>query len=401
MFFRFLPERWRQFLRPNLSEFTEWFSSFEGIVVILILRLPVWSYGLFAFAFYWGVPLVICFIEGTLFSIESAVNIESRFPNVLSMHSIIDSVRAEQEISNGTAYLNDLTHLFFSILLIPGGYLAGLILRTIRPVMDKLNKDNILAKDRLSQLQLYHRFRRIATSWPSRLVSFAFGMIALIVFISISQSPEFTTWWGNSIHGIAGYYFSVIVGLVIFAGTMALTNLVFISIFLVKVIPGGFNLNLFHPDGCNGLSPLGKVIFVYWLFAVFLGSEMFITVYFGYFGLERLFFVWILVVMGLVAIPIIALLPLLYSLRSLQEIRVNKLNKISPILNELLKEVEDHIEGRDYEQALKKSNLINEFKEIHSFVFQMNVFPFNPRALALVSVIYAVQVLFTVYQLVS
>jgi hypothetical protein len=161
------------------------------------------------------------------------------------------------------------------------------------------------------------------------------------------------------------------------------------------------DLRPFHPDGCNGLAPLGKQIFLLWSNALVGGLAIYVTLRFGYLGVERTPIVWILAIIGTMIIPAIAVVPLFASLRAVKKVQQKYLNHLGVFLNDRLQLADGAIQNGNLDEADKFIGQLENAKKLFEIYKTANVWPFNTRALTLIVLINAVQIVLTAKQLLS
>ena len=128
---------------------------------------------------------------------------------------------------------------------------------------------------------------------------------------------------------------------------------------------------------------------------------VFIVLFYGYLGIENTYFTNLIIGLFSLTIPVIAIYPLLISLREISKVKKKKLRIFGNVLNNSLKDIE--IDYTISSISNHKGQITNflEIQQIYNIINNMNVFPFNPKALASVVFIYAFQVILTIYKLIT
>lgn len=172
------------------------------------------------------------------------------------------------------------------------------------------------------------------------------------------------------------------------------------SMMLAGLFKQGLHLRPFHADGCNGLRPVGSLIFFLWVFALVLAASIFVAMGVGYLGLEQTPLAWALALFAMLTIPFAAIVPLHACVNAILRARTTELGRLEPLLD---------AQYRTSLLALNKSQ--NDTKAgverystaqaMHTTLKDMNIWPFDPRALSVVVLAYAAQVLITLHEFVG
>jgi hypothetical protein len=248
---------------------------------------------------------------------------------------------------------------------------------------------------------MYDKERKNANHFILQLVPLIITIPMGFAFYQFFASPNYQYWWGNISNGYQGLYFMGAQMVMIYYGSRVLILLSFNTKLLFDILKGGIKPKIFHYDKSNGLGSLGELIILKWLVAIFIILTIFIVLYFGYLNVENTIEVKLLVSIGSLVIPVIAILPLLKALNEISKVQRDRLKIIGPLLNEKLDIIQGAIVKHDYEETDKQVKSFNEIEAIFCVITKMNVFPFNPRALAFVVTVYAFQIGITIYQLVN
>jgi hypothetical protein len=111
---------------PIDRHFPSWPKSLLFEIFVTRLSPPVWVVWLGAFIFYWGIPLCLATLDHSLVTSDQfkSINAEARSP--LNLPLLSQWIVGNQTTTLKQAYLADLTHFLFSILLASAG-VAGLL----------------------------------------------------------------------------------------------------------------------------------------------------------------------------------------------------------------------------------------------------------------------------------
>lgn len=363
-------------------------------LIIFRFRLGPWLVGLLIFTGYWGLPAVLAAFSGTLVTRESIAALMADLPAPLLQLGVHQALLDAQKLQTGLAYLNDSSHFVFAALLSLGGAAAALILARIHSTVGALSADGILSDDSLT-LKTYRRFHGAANHWFARVASLVLAGLTGVLFVSFHFAEAYSYWWGHHQHGLAGYLFAVITAGMVYFGTQTMVLTSFGSVMFAGLLRNPVSFRPFHPDGANGLAPLGRLIMLFWILAVVLGAEICVTLFLGYLGIERLPLVWVLAVAGMTATPALAIVPLYASLRTVHRARAAEVGHFEPLLNTMLARARKLVIEKRYEEAAVALSTLGDMQGVHEALTTLNVWPFNPRALAFVLAIYAVQLVLT------
>ncbi|MDB5282171.1 MAG: hypothetical protein JWO06_1246 [Bacteroidota bacterium] len=371
-------------METNLTESVEaelpsWWDNYFWKIAKEYFKNKIFLFGFIIFAGYWFLPLLVgC---------------------ICSVHTIGDTMKDIHEF--GHLYLSDHTHLFFSLTVSAGGMLCLIILNKIPTSISILINEEVLTAPSETIKSLYLQERKNAHTLFLQLCSALLVIPTGFAFFKFFYLPKYSFWWGNSAHGYQGIYFMLIAMLMVYYGTRVLVLLSFNTKFLYDVLKLGIKPKIFHSDNSNGLSALGNIIILKWLLAICIILAILILLFFGYLNFENTIETKILVSICSLAIPIIAILPLLKSLREISKTQKERLKIFGKFLNEKLDSIQTLLIQGDIANVEDQVKNFNEMQQVFNTIAKMNVFPFNPRALAFVIFIYAFQIGLTIYQLVN
>lgn len=366
--------------------------------------LPSYAMSILLFAGYWFLPMVISAWDGTLLNVKAVDRLATFLQVVGSPAFIVEWVRktASYHAQNqllSQPYLTDLTHFLFAVVIGCGAWLGTATLRNFDRAVTQLSADGIPQGDATAASNIYRQYRRQAFRTGNIVLCAVLAACTFALFVYLHRAEEYAYWWGSHKHGIAGFVFAVMVGAMVFSLVWGSLLLVFGSLMLARIISMPIELRSFHADGCNGLEPLGRQIFLLWSNALIGGLAIYVTLRSGYLGVERTPIVWILAMIGTLTIPAIAIVPLLASLRAVKKVQQQYLQHLGIFLNRRLQQADAAIQSDNLGEAEKIIGQLDSVRKLFEIYKTANVWPFNSRALTVIVVINAVQIALTAKQL--
>jgi len=377
------------------GELLPWCNGLFFRIALDRLGVRPWLLGLLAFSGYWLLPAAFASFSGTLLTREALAAIVSGLPSFVQRLGWHQALLDGQRIQTGLAYLNDRSHFVFAALLLPGGMIAAAILTRIHVTVAALRDDGILRDDYTLIRETYERYRRIANHPLFRIAAFVLASITALVFLGFRSGEAYVAWWGHRQYGPGGLVFAAIEAVMVYFGTQTMVLTALASAMFAKLLTGPIAFRPFHPDGANGLAPLGRMIMLLWMLALTLGGEICVALFLGYLGIEKMPLTWLLALAGLAAIPALAIAPLYASLRAIHRARVARLGRLEPLLNSMLESAESRVAEGRYAEAAETLATLGDVQGVHESFASLNVWPFNPRALAGVVAAYAIQLVLT------
>src|SRR5262249_15598079 len=194
-------------------------------------------------------------------------------------------------------------------------------------------RDGLLISDGSAAKTHYADYRRFANSWLLRALSLVLALASGFIFYHFYRYPQFAYWWGNAQSGYAGAVFIGTVSIMVYCGTQGILLTTVASAMFTRVFLEPLQLRPFHPDGANGLLPLGNMIMRFWVLALLLGTAIWITLFLGYLDLEKTFIAWALAVIAFASIPAIALAPLIASMRAVAKAQLQLVGPFERVLD--------------------------------------------------------------------
>jgi hypothetical protein len=408
------PRRWLDLVLPgriesrraatDLGLFAPWSDKILIRTFLYDLNLQPWAIALLA-GIYWLAPLSFAAWDRTLLRSDDAVRLIAALtdfglpPNV--SNALVRVPFGDGVAANALPYLRDITHLLFTVVLCFGAAICAMTLKGFNRTIAELHKRGIpRAKAALVQ-RIYNAYRGHAFAPRYVVMSALFAAIAACLFIYFHRWSAHTEWWGHSTYGIAGLVFAPMVGLMVFGFVWGAVLLMHGSLMLARVMSLPVELKPFHRDGCNGLGPLGRQIFLLWWNAFFGSAAIYVTLKYGYLGVEHTPVVWALAMIGTLTVPVIAVLPLLASLRSVKKAQNAAIDRLSTFLDDHLGAAGAAVKAGDLTEAGRIVSEIGEARNLFEIYKTTNVWPFNPKALTFIVAATAVQVLLTTHQVLS
>ncbi|HNV88931.1 MAG TPA: hypothetical protein PKL53_08225, partial [Methylotenera sp.] len=233
------------------------------------------------------------------------------------------------------------------------------------------------------------------------LPSVLFTTPTLYFFLHITFLDGNNIWWGNIEYGYSGIYFSIIVSLMVFFGVYYTLHLLIVSFLCGKIMETEVSLRPFHEDGCNGLESLGLFILYLWGFAISLAAAIFVTLKFGYMGVEKQMYIWILSLMAVFCIPIIAIYPLYKSIVSAYTYRRNRLAKLEKRISTSIEKLDNNINKMTNKEFIEESDIYEKLMVLHKSIHEMNLWPFDVKVLISAIFVYILQALLIAKEVVS
>lgn len=392
--------------RIDADEIPPWSYNYFLDFLLYRLKAPTVMLPAAVALFYWGVSFVLSLFDGTTINAVTANGLATTcadLPISGFIKSLVSEFARHQKLSGAHAlpYLNDMTHLAFTLVISIGALSAMLTMKNFNLTVLRLLREDTPAWNLRFTGYVYRRFRDKAFRRRYILLCAVMGALASILFSYLCMSAKYEYWWGSGKNGIAGFAFAAIVGAMVFSGLWVALLLVFGSLMLARLLKSPLPLRPFHRDGCNGLSPLGRQIFLLWCSALCGGMAIVVALYFGYLDIQKNPLVWLLAVIGTVCIPVLAVIPLYAALRAIRRTQDVSLEHLGSILNHNLSIADLAVRNKDFATADKAIADLNELKGIFDIIKSANVWPFNPKALTFIVVINGIQIALTLKQVTS
>jgi len=276
-----------------------------------------------------------------------------------------------------------------------GGLVSLRIFKQIPITVTELQRDHLPNVDNEFSKHNFARYRCFGNHWTTRCASLVLALLAFLVFIETYTGDNCSFWWGCAIYGRAGLLFSFIVFLMMYYGTQILFLTAAASLMIAKLFSLEMQLRPFHADGCNGLRPVGKLLFLLWLISILLAAAVFVAMGIGYIGIEKTPIGWTFAMLATSTIPLIAIVPLFSVVRATQRARDKHLEKLEPLLDSALSSVVESRDNPSGKRPPSHSCKFENLRAVHGLLKDLNIWPFNPRALTMVMAIYAAQFLLT------
>jgi hypothetical protein len=370
-----------------------------GIALRQLYRLPSGLVALAAFAAYWGIPAIIAAWDGTFLAATMPQASSDGMAALLGLEWFGTLILHDPATTGTLNYLGDRSHLLFSILL---GLEAGValeILRRLDKAMTTLRRAQLPTPDGRYPSANYALLRRLANHPLLRVVSLLLAAGIFGVFLYFCRSADYAFWWGSTSHGVAGLAFAAIQFAMVYFATQAIFLVAAGALMLARLFLNGLTLRPFHPDGCNGLAPVGTLIFLLWVFALLLAGAVFVATVLGYLGLETSRVFWVLAFIATLSVPLAAIAPLAATVIAVNRASRQQLQQLEPALDDLFAESLSAV--RRGENADAAGDRLGKLQAMHDVLANVNVWPFNPKALTAAIGASAVQTLLTLNEIVG
>lgn len=355
---------------------------------------------------YWVLPLSVSAWDGTLLSGARIDTVVGELTDLGWPSGIVEGVRRFGETQKLQArdtlpYLQDFTHFVFALTLSLGALVSAVTIRGFNRTVALLASDEIPHADLRQISDIYQQYRKKAFRRRYMLLCGVLGAGAFVLFLYLYASPHYDYWWGSRQHGAAGLLFAVIVGGMVFCALWGLVILIFGAAMLARIFSLPMELRPFHCDGCNGLAPLGRQIFLLWGNALFGGIAIYVALRLGYLGIQGTPIVWVLAVLGSAGIPLIAIVPLYAALQAVKRAQNANLHQLGRFLDRQLAAADAAIQDGNLPAAHETIAQLSEVKDLFEIYKTTNMWPFNPKALTFIVVANAIQIALTIKELMS
>ena len=361
--------------------------------------------GFAVFILYWFAPLVLALFFGSIITCETRqklINLLSTRPtDLIDVPNLLGQLRcmASAAEAQPLGYLTDKTHFLFAIIISIGAGFATHVVRRFNATIIELRDGDIPHANDEELSTIYRYYRGLTAYLRFRAISLLLALATLWIFLYIIRSDRYTYWWGSNQFGYTGYFFSVIVALMVYWGSRFIVLIGLGSIMISRLMRFPLILRPYHPDGCNGLTPMGRQIVFLWLFALSLAFAIYVTLSIGYLGIEKTAVVWIIALLCSLAIPALAILPLLSALSSIGRARKARLANFEILLHDLLDRAEQSALCCDHDAAERYVKKLKNVQEAQAIILSANVWPFNPKALVGILIVNMVQITLTAHEL--
>ena len=385
------------------ADYPIWVSSNFAEKMLFIWNIPSYVIGLWTFLLYWGVPLIFSILAGTVLPKDTLKKWANESNDIFSLAPLFQYFEQHQVLvqENSICYFTDYTHFTFAVIIAIGSGLAAHIVRRFHLLFLELRKRRIPIGNEKDFIVLYRTYNNLLNHQAFKIISLLLAVLVSMIFFHLSSLDKNQHWWGYKDYGNAGLSLSIVEGFMVYWGSNTMVVLGVGSLLLARLMSYPLKLRPFHSDGCNGLAPLGYQIVLLWLFALALAMAIYVTLKFGYLGIESTFVVWVIAALGTITIPTLAILPLMASLKSIQEARLDRLAGFEYLLEDLLDKTLDAVKSGHCEDALKSVGQMNGIQSAHEVINAANVWPFNPKALAGILLVNVIQVIFTAHELIN
>lgn len=336
--------------------------------------LRVGLVGSLGFFIYYIVPLFIAAFNGVLMS-PDRITFQSRG---LSLYDLKTTWYSCVKGLN-SYYLEDITHLLFSVIvLIIGANLVLFALIRFPRIIKTLVESGHFELSKESLEEIMGEARKYAQNRCVKLVFLIVSIIIPGVLFYHTLDPKFEIWWGHYSYGSAGIFFSLAIACMLYYSCISIYFLIigfYVISFLfkhpIKLLP-------FHPDGCNGLRRFGDYLMLILFISIIIVGAILIIFTRGYLGIEQNPFTWIGAVFGVMIIPLILIMPLCRCVQRIKEARSKEFNTYEKCFQASLHELDVSIkDGNPQKTIYKKIQDLRDAQKIIKEIYGSNIYPFN------------------------
>lgn len=355
-----------------------------------------WKLALLGWSAYYVVPMVTTMICGAFLSPDFVE--DSHLKLVLPWLPVVRWL-SRADVTE-LPYVKDITHFAMaSIAILLGGSLVLRAVVRFQSVFDfLLNSKQIQAPRSALDAEL-KKLRRRCKNWIVRCVILGMAILLSGAMYSKTRAHGLEYWWGHSSHGPAGIFFAVACGLALYFGGVCLWLLTTGLNSISTVFEHPISLRPFHPDGCNGLKPVGNYIIFLFCLCLAMAVAIWITLGLGYLHIQDLLATWIVALGAILVVPLILIKPLVRITGQVRTARFEKLSAIDQRLQGLLADFEKHLSDSADAIVWRKSlSDLLEARHAMNDIYSTNIFPFSPRVAGTLSVSYIFQAALFVHQ---
>jgi hypothetical protein len=284
-------------------------------------------------------------------------------------------------------YIEDWTHLFYSLLISVGGVPAYAIVRLTGPVVRHTLRITRGRTDYRHWKAKYRTYQSAAFSTTLMLACGVLTALVLAVLISRVFDARYSGWWGHISHGYGGIYFCLAVSQMVFWGAWSFFVVGAVSLVLSHIAECKFYYDPLRADGCNGLRPVGLLIMLMWAYSLIAAMGIYVLFSRGYLGIERYPVIWVIAVTVSICLPLVAISPLISVTSAIR--RSKELYLLE--LQQLAARATPPKCWRDVEH-------LSQLLDVRSVVSRGNIFPFRNQTVLFFSVINAIQLLLSTKQ---
>ena len=368
----------------SLTVIGPWVDSWLLHQVIVRYRLSAVTCGLIFFCSYWLLPGIFSLLDGTSLA-GSTWKDTVHAVTVSRVGDLFNSFVAKQPHGmERVAYLQDRTHFLFASIIACGVCVSVLLVRQFECAARYLVSANVMVRDEASAKAIYDHYRTLAYSRPTKLLAIAISLLTLFAFFAYSNSKSVSYWWGYAGFGNAGLVFSMMIGTTVFWGTRGLFILGYGSLMIGRLLEAPLAFRPFHPDGCNGLMPIGRLILLLWADSAIVALAVFITMQSGYLGIEQTPIAWSITILAIVFLPVLVAFPLFKAHHALLAARMEAMASFEPVLTKLQRDFQDRLRLADYDKAEAEYPLLEGAEKRYAELASANVWPFHRNVTAIV-----------------
>lgn len=225
-------------------------------------------------------------------------------------------------------YVEDYVHSLFALNLSLAVFFCY---RFVRLLHFRVNDILRNSADNHAQRELVRSFDksvRLPFSWPVALLSLLVAIFCFFTLLEKIQGEGYEYWWGNHIHGFAGYAYSIVMSIFVFFAVQYIAALSSITFFFKNFASSEMRLRPLHPDGASGLGLFASMMMSIWAQTILLSVALLIVIRTRYLDLADTYFVWVLGGALVLVFPFAALLPLFQTVRSASKLKKNLIRRL-------------------------------------------------------------------------
>ena len=294
------------------------------------------------------------------------------------------------------AYLTDRTHALFALIVTAGAAVGASVVRGFSDSLSALQDALAPAPPRSAPAAIAGAWLRHA--WiPGLLIA----VLASVSFLVVFSDTQYDAWWGHQSRGMAGVAFSGAVLCMVLASIQGIACLSGFAWHVSRQCRHATRFRLFHGDRCNGLAKLGATVSKLWVIACLIAAAVFLTLSVGYLGIETQPLTWLLAVLVSGSLPVMAIAPVWACARALNDHRSARLASLEPFIEITLGELAGCSPNQDDDHWTTLSARLDGLLNVRSAIAEANVFPFNPKAVSLLVLVYVFQVSGVLFEIVG
>lgn len=365
-----------------LSVYPPWTQNPVFHYIFFKKKISIILFPVAAFCVYWLVPFIVTLLNGTAFSMAVASKIRLFVDNLFCRIPLIQDYVPEITFKNiSLPYVLDFTHFTFATVASLACAIAIATIKRVHWTVSILSSQGIPNISHSRILSIYLRHRSAAQGLRVYGFCLAMGIAAFATFIEFVYDDKYYQWWGSINHGISGILFSLFVGLMVFLGSLAAFQLLYIARMITALMRRSFSFRPFHRDGCSGLQYFGQLVLFLWADAIFSLLCVYLVFRVGYLGIVSHPVIWVMGIIASIVVPFIAFVPIYFASRQLQRLKVQELGRLEIAISRRYNRLMQSEENQETCISDSNNERLSELISTHETVRHMNIWPFNRGAL--------------------